>query len=358
MKHLQILAGKSALSQLQQHGFKQQLFTHFLGASGGPKWFCLYGLDRYMFGQFFTHRQTPLHLIGSSAGAFRFAALAQQDPVAAIARFANYYANINYAANASTADIRDSTYQMLDNLLAANGVDEIINNPVIKANFIVAQSKGLVASESKIVQLAGLSRSYLANRINRRFLAQQYHRYIFTNDLNAFTLDDPTAIPTQMVKLSQHNLRDALYASGAIPLLMSGVTNIAGVPAGTYRDGGIIDYHFDFAIVPKGKQPPLVLYPHFNSAPKSGWFDKSLKRMPHAASYDNVVMLAPTQAFIDLLPYQKIPDRNDFKNLSNSARTAYCQQVLQLSELLAQDFDQWLKQPDLNLIKPINFAAG
>jgi len=358
MKYLQIIAGTTALSQLQQFGFKQQLFSHFLGASGGPKWFCLYGLDRYMFGQFFAQRQTPLHLIGSSAGAFRFAALAQQDPVAAITRFANYYSTISYAANSSITDVRDSTYLMLDNLLAANGIEQILDNPVVKAHFIVAKSNGLAASETKIAQLTGLTGSYLANRIDRRLLAKQYHRYIFSNDPSAFTLNDPAAIPTQIIKLSQHNLRNALYASGAIPLLMSGVTNIAGAPAGTYRDGGIIDYHFDFAIESQDSQTPLVLYPHFNTAPKSGWFDKSLTRQPHQASYDNVVMLAPTQAFLDLLPYKKIPDRNDFKNLSNSARTAYWQQVLQLSELLAQDFEQWLTTGDISQIKPINFTAN
>jgi hypothetical protein len=78
---LDIYAGKTALKTIQDQGFKQELFTNFLGASGGPKWFTLFGLDKYLFGEFFKDRSSELNLIGSSAGAFRAAALCQNDPV-------------------------------------------------------------------------------------------------------------------------------------------------------------------------------------------------------------------------------------------------------------------------------------
>ena len=35
---LDIYAGKNALKQIQEYGFHADLFTNFLGASGGPKW--------------------------------------------------------------------------------------------------------------------------------------------------------------------------------------------------------------------------------------------------------------------------------------------------------------------------------
>ena len=84
---LDIYAGENALKTIQQHGFNQSLFTNFLGASGGPKWFTLFGLDKYLFGDFFQNRTTELNLIGSSAGAFRAACLSQNDPVAFIIIF-------------------------------------------------------------------------------------------------------------------------------------------------------------------------------------------------------------------------------------------------------------------------------
>jgi len=36
-----------------------------------------------------------------------------------------------------------------------------------------------------------------------------------------------------------------------------------------YRDGGIIDYHFDIKLE---NQVGLPCYRHFNSNPKAGWF--------------------------------------------------------------------------------------
>ena len=80
---LEIYAGKTALKTINENGFSQELFSGFLGASGGPKWFTLFGLDKYVFGEFFSTRQDVLNIVGSSAGAFRAACFGQQDPVAA-----------------------------------------------------------------------------------------------------------------------------------------------------------------------------------------------------------------------------------------------------------------------------------
>jgi len=43
---LDIYAGENALKTIQEHGFKQELFTNFLGASGGPKWLPLIAKHR------------------------------------------------------------------------------------------------------------------------------------------------------------------------------------------------------------------------------------------------------------------------------------------------------------------------
>lgn len=87
---LDIYAGKTARERIEQEGFKQELFTSFLGASGGPKWFCLFEIDKFVFGEFFKGRTAELNLVGSSAGAFRSACFAQNDPVAAITRMVEH----------------------------------------------------------------------------------------------------------------------------------------------------------------------------------------------------------------------------------------------------------------------------
>ncbi|GEB69396.1 hypothetical protein PC2016_3191 [Pseudoalteromonas carrageenovora] len=336
---IDIHAGKTAAKIINEQGFKPELFTSFLGASGGPKWFTLFGLDKYIFGEFFKDRTQQLNLIGSSAGAFRSACFAQNDPVAAIERLAKSYSQTRYSSNKPTPnEITIKARALLEDVFGDNGVTEIINNPVFKAHFIVAKSNGFIASENKLIQLLGLSKSYMLNRVNRKLLGSQYERFIFGAPNSNLSITDSYNFKTQNIPLSQTNLKDALLASGSIPLVMQGIKNIAGSPPGIYRDGGIIDYHFDLKI----NNPGLILYPHFNSEPKAGWFDKNLKRKVSPQNYDSVVMITPSKEFIAGLPYGKIPDRNDFTDLDADTRIKYWNTVFSETEKLAEAFDKRL----------------
>ncbi|MGB5788084.1 MAG: patatin-like phospholipase family protein [Pseudoalteromonas nigrifaciens] len=336
---INIYAGKTAAKIINEQGFKPELFSSFLGASGGPKWFTLFGLDKYIFGEFFKNHSQPLNLVGSSAGAFRAACFAQNDPVAAIERLAISYSQTRYSSNKPTpAEITTKARALLEDVFGNNGVAEIINNPVFKAHFIVAKSNGFIGSENKLLQLMGLSKSYMLNRVNRKYLGSQYQRFIFGPATSDLSITDSYNFKTQKIALTQNNLKDALLASGSIPLVMQGIKNIAGTPVGMYRDGGIIDYHFDLKI----NNPGLILYPHFNSEPKAGWFDKNLKRKVSPLNYDNVVMITPSKEFIAGLPYGKIPDRNDFTDLDADTRIKYWNTVFSETERLAEAFDEKL----------------
>lgn len=343
---IDIVAGKNAAKIINEQGFKPELFTSFLGASGGPKWFTLFGLDKYIFGEFFKNRTQPLNLIGSSAGAFRSACFAQNDPVAAIERLAKSYSQTRYSSNKPTPnEITIKARALLEDVFGDNGVTEIINNPIFKAHFIVAKSNGFIASEHKLIQLLGISKSYMLNRVNRKLLSSQYERFIFGAPNSNLSITDSYNFKTQNIALSQNNLKDALLASGSIPLVMQGIKNIAGSPQGMYRDGGIIDYHFDLKI----NNPGLILYPHFNSEPKAGWFDKNLKRKVAPQNYDNVVMITPSKEFIAGLPYGKIPDRNDFTDLDADTRIKYWNTVFSETEKLAEAFDKNLDTAKFDL---------
>ncbi|MCG9710690.1 MULTISPECIES: patatin-like phospholipase family protein [unclassified Pseudoalteromonas] len=347
---IDIYAGPSAAKVIQEQGLSADLFNTFLGASGGPKWFTLFGLDKYLFGEFFKDRSTPLNLLGSSAGAFRSACFAQNDPVAAISRLAKSYSETRYSSNkAKPEEITTKARELLRYVFAEKGIQEIINNPIFKAHFIVAKSNGFTASENKVMQLMGLSKSYLLNRMNRRFLSKQYERYVFQPADSKLSFSDNNTFNTHTIELNEDNLPDALLASGSIPLVMQGIKNITGTPPGMYRDGGIIDYHFDLNIHNDG----LILYPHFNSSPKAGWFDKSLKRGITSSNYDKVVMITPSADFVASLPYGKIPDRKDFTELDADTRIKYWQQVFKETERLADAFDAVCTKthtPKVNLI--------
>lgn len=346
---LNIYAGENALKTIQEHGFKQALFTNFLGASGGPKWFTLFGLDKYLFGDFFKDRTTELNLIGSSAGAFRAACLAQNDPVAAISRLANKYAKTIYSDKPSTQDISDSAFEMLDHIFGKTGVSEIINNKIFKAHFIVAKSKGLTRYENKFIQGTGLLASMLLNKLDRKLLALQYERYIYRPSSSQVKINDPYAFTSHYVDFTKDNIGSALLASGSIPMVMSGIKNIHGSPKGMYRDGGIIDYHFDFAL--EDKIQGLTLYPHFSAIPKAGWFDKNSSRHVLAKNYQDTVLLVPSAQFIASLPFGKIPDRTDFQQLDAPTRIKYWLTVLSETDRLAEKLHEFFIKQDLSKVK-------
>jgi len=347
---LDIYAGKQALKTIQQQGFKQSLFTTMLGASGGPKWFTLFGLDKYLFGEFFKSRTDELNLIGSSAGAFRFAALAQHDPVSAIIRLADYYSHTVYSDKASPAEITNKALQLLDHIFDKNGIEQIVSNKVFKAHFIVSRCTGLTKYETKSLQLIGLLSSIVLNRIDRGLLKHQYQRYVYRVPSSQIQISDSYGFDTSYLELTQDNLKQALLASGSIPLVMKGVSHIKDSPQGMYRDGGIIDYHFDVDIKP---ERGLVLFPHFSAYPKAGWFDKNLKRKVNSAHYENTVMLVPSKEFIASLPYGKIPDRNDFTTMDADTRIQYWQTVLAETERLATSLDKVIQSQDMTKIKPL-----
>lgn len=346
---IEIYAGHKALATLKEKGFKQELFQSFLGASGGPKWFCLYSLDKYLFGEFFKDRKTELNIIGSSAGAFRAACFAQNNPIAAIERLAKNYSETVYSKNAKPAEISRKARELTTMLLGGTGAQEIIDNPIFKAHFIVARSVGLVASERKLIQGIGLIGSYIRNRISRKLLTSQYERFIYQPEHSSLDIGDSYGFDTVKVPFTLQNLPEALLASGSIPMVMKGINNIPNSPKGMYRDGGIIDYHFDLSI----KNDGLTLYPHFNAHPKAGWFDKSLNRKVHTNNYDNTVLICPSAEFIASLPYGKIPDRTDFTNFDDNTRIKYWKQVFVKTEELSNSLHQLINDQEIERINLI-----
>ncbi|EKE70966.1 hypothetical protein [Gallaecimonas xiamenensis] len=331
-----IKAGASARQRLLEQDFAPELFSAMLGASGGPKWFVLSGLDQFLGGEFLAGRS--LDLLGSSVGGWRMAAHASADPVAAIVRFRDFYHHLSYAQGATPRHISDSSRAMVTTLLGSRGAEEIVANPLKQLHLVTAGCKGLLQSERKGPQMLGLGLAALGNVLHRRSLGAFFSRSIFHTGSQPhwFGTGD---LPTEYLPLTQRNLPKALEATGAIPLVLEGVA-LDGSRHKVHRDGGIIDYHFDLPFHTQG----LVLYPHFYPQAIPGWFDKGLKwRKPKAAHYDNVVMVAPSPALVAELPYGKISDRKDFEQLDDDSRIRYWQEVIDAGNRLADSFAASLK---------------
>lgn len=332
---LRVLAGPTALAHIQQHGLNASDITTLVGASGGPKWFSLFGLDQYLTGEFFKGRQQPLQLLGSSAGAWRFACYAQQDPVAASQRFCDAYSTLCYPAKASSKEITDISMTVINRVFPdADSIQQVISNPIFKLNFTVARARALTRSRHKIGQLAGLSLTAAANLASRRHLRFFFERCVFHAPDSQLVQTPLADLPSRCIELTEDNLRPALQASGSIPLVLDAVQDIPGAGKGLFYDGGVTDYHFDWPFSQQG----LVLYPHFYPYIAPGWFDKSLPwRRKFSKHYHNVVLLCPSLSWIDSLPEKKIPDRKDFK-LPDAIRIRHWQQVIGRSFELAEDF--------------------
>lgn len=337
---LRVIAGAKARAHIEQNGLRAEDIRVMVGASGGPKWLSMARLDEFLFGEFFADRQTPLHLIGSSAGAWRFSCFAQRDPAAASRRFAEGYQHICYAPGMSFDDITRHTHGLLDVVLPdAEAVAAVINNPVIKLNLIACRAKGLNASLNRAAQMAGLLMTATANAVSRRSLGAFYERTLFEAPGASAPFRQLHDLPTQVVTLNEDNLRPAVLASGAIPLVLAGIADIPGATPGLYYDGGITDYHFDIPFCDDG----LVLYPHFYSQVVPGWFDKSLRwRKPNPRHYDNVVMLCPSEQWVASLPQGRIPDRRDFSRLSDAQRIREWGETMARSEQLVEDLQRLL----------------
>ena len=354
MAPLEIYAGKKARETIMKNGFSPELFSYFLGASGGPKWFSLAGLDRVLFPEWFANVDHQIHVIGSSAGAFRAICAVQDDPLAAINRLATSYSTTTYSEKPTPREITAKAEDLLLEMVNDIGKQEVLTNSRFKAHLIVAKCLGATRFESKFRQLSGLVVSAAANAVSRKNLSRLYTRYVFSTPNTDFVINDPYHIPTKYHDLTQGNIHNALLASGSIPIVIEGIPQIEGAPEGMYRDGGIVDYHFDLSF---GPDEGLVLYPHFYEKPIPGWFDKGLKgRVPHQSSYDNVVMLVPSSSFVANLPYSKIPDRKDFEVLDADTRIKYWQTVLQETDRLGEYFMRAVSDGTLvDAIKPLPF---
>lgn len=337
MSALKVFAGPRALMCLRADGFVADSFSWLAGASGGPKWFVLHGLDRYLASSFFADRQAPLHMIGSSAGAWRLACFAQQDSLAAMERLAKLYSQQTYSENPDAQEITREARAMLAAVMGVQGASEIASNPVMRLHVIADRVRGLLRSDHRLPLSVGLAASAAGNMISRRGLNWFLERHIFHNALDSTLTLPLTDLPSRHVPLTPENVTDALMASGSIPFVMESVQRVAGTDKGSvFRDGGIIDYHLD---LPFHQAEGLVLYPHFYAGVTPGWFDRFVPwRTVRAEHFDNVVLLSPSREFVSSLPYGKIPDRNDFKHMNATERLRYWQIVLRESERLADEF--------------------
>jgi len=312
------MAGPTALKSLRENGYDPDAFSVMAGASGSAKWFSIGGLDRALATHFIGRRHSPLFLIGSSIGAWRSCCHALPDPLAALDRLEEAYVEQSYGERPTAAEVSATSRELLEHLLGPDGARRILSHPSLRLNVVVARARHLAAAETPWRQQIGLALAALGNVLSRDTLGMTFERVLFHDPRGRAPFADPAILPAEQVPLSTENLALAVLASGAVPLVLEGVRDIPGAAPGVYRDGGIVDYHFDS---PLSGVDGLVMYPHFYPHLVPGWFDKMLPwRRAGIDSLDRTVLLCPAENFVAGLPGGKIPDRKDFEAFDTRER--------------------------------------
>jgi len=268
---LSIFAGDKALSRIKSSGLNASDIKVVAGAAGGPKWLVLHGLDQFFFGQWLTNTDSPIHLIGSSIGAWRYAAYCRTDFKKSFKQFEDVYFSQQYTKKPDKQEITEQLDQILDCIFSDAGVDEILSNKHFKLNLFADRGKGLLNREHPAFLIPGLLLTTACNYFSRQTLELFFRRTLFHHPDSLPPFYHMNDFATDTVALSHENLRLAVLASGAIPLVVNGVNNIPDAKPGYYRDGGLIDYHMS---IPYGVDEGIVLLPHFSKTIYPGWLDK------------------------------------------------------------------------------------
>ena len=338
-------AGPAAYHDIRKRGFAPERIGTLAGASGGAKWLVLSQIDRVIADYLLPQLSGPVHLIGSSIGAWRFACLAQASPLAAVERFESAYITQTYSEKPDADEITATSREILRQILGDSGVDDIIDHPSLRLHVMTVRSRFLTGTDIRPLLGAGLLAAMTANLVSRRALGAFFARGLFYDTRDLPPIYNAQGFPLERISLTRENLFDAVIASGSIPLVLNGVTDIAGAPPGIYRDGGVIDYHLD---LPTSDPERLTLFPHFFDWMKPGWFDRQLSwRKLDPKNTDRTIVVCPSPDFIETLPNNKVPDRTDFATMTPDRRRQIWQGVVSDCRRLADEFHEVLENGSL-----------
>ncbi|MFV9685224.1 patatin-like phospholipase family protein [Pseudomonas sp. NY15367] len=333
---LTLKAGPRALARIRQNGLSPADVGILPGAAGGPKGIGIQGLDLALFGDWLLRAPRERALIGASIGSWRFASVCLPDPAAGIRRLGELYTSQRFAKGVSMADVSSSCRQMLNELLADQDA-AIIANPHYRLHIVVVKSHGLLQHDHRGKLSLGLSSVIGNNLLARQRLGRHFDRVILHDARQVPPLAELSDFRSHFHALTAENLRQALLASGSIPMVMEAIREIPGLEPGAYRDGGLLDYHLD---LPYGGDD-IVLYPHFTDRVIPGWFDKSMPwRRGDRTRLQNTLLVAPSREYLARLPHGKLPDRTDFKRYlgNDDGRERYWRQAMAESARLGDEF--------------------
>lgn len=339
MNRLRIKAGRNIYKIIKDGGFSFNSVSTYFGPAVGPRWLVASGFDLTLLKGALLGRAQPVQLVGSSAGAFRFAAWLQPEALQSYHKLLDAYINVIYTKKDTPATALEKLTGIINTYLEDDALPFALANKRYRLVVITARARGLVASENQWLQKAGLITGFVFNYFSRENIYRFADRVVFYNASKPPAFCLKSQFHGNYVSLNEINFKYAVLASGAIPLIIAGVRDIYNAPRGVYRDGGLIDYHLTHQFA--AKENEIVLFFHHQEKIIPGWLDKKIKsRAPEPHTLHNVLMVFPSQSFVENLPGGKVPDRTDLVTFINDQETRikYWRKAVELSAPLGEEF--------------------
>lgn len=328
--------------RLLRQGWDWRHFDVVLAASGGPKWLVLSAIDRLLV-QILKDSplQGPRHLLGSSSGAWRFAAYCMENPQDALRRLEHAYIDANWDHSQTMDERAASGRGILEAYVGDRPGDALIQDN-FRLHVVTSHCKHLLSKDHPMPQIAGLLIAAVLTAWNRASLGIVVERALFSDPRTALP-SELADVPGKSYPLREDNLKRVLMASGAIPLVLPAVRGVPGGPPGkgTLRDGGLVDYHFDHVILrPQG----LVLYFHFAPAMMPSFLERAhVNRRFDPEVTRRMVFIHPSPEWVATLPGGRLPNRTDAQRYSQRQRRWRWHEAAARSEELAACLERALE---------------
>ncbi|SEM37716.1 hypothetical protein SAMN04489760_11260 [Syntrophus gentianae] len=339
MNSIRIKAGRKTYELIRDGGFSLDRISTFFAPAAGPRWLVATGFDLTLLRTGLLGRKRPVHLIGSSSGAWRFAAWLQPEAEKSYQNLMDAYIRMSFRRGDSAQSVLKQLIEVVNAYIEDDALPFALASKQYRLAVVTSRARHLIASETLWIQSSGLAICFLLNALSRSRLNSFLDRVVFFSGPTRprFCLHRP--FRGSFVPLNEVNFKQAVLASGAVPLAVAGIRDIYGAPRGVYRDGGLLDYHQNHDYT--GRDDEVTLFFHYQDRIIPGWFDKRLKyRKTPDDVLDHTLLVFPNEEFVRHLPLGKIPDREDFRTFIDEplSRIRNWQETVKRSEPLGEQF--------------------
>lgn len=307
-----VKAGRRVLERIREGTFRPDGISTCIGPGSGPRWLVAAGFDLTLLREKILGKKRPVILLGASAGALRYAAWVQPEAEKSYRNLLDGYISLTFDNRDDRKTVASKIEAVIDSVVEDDAIPFALANRRYRLAVVTARARKLAAVEWSPFQATGLAFAFLSNALHRRCLYSFFERVLFYTGPIPPRFAFRKGFLGETVPLGEANFKPALLASSAIPLVVSGVRDIFGAPPGTYRDGGLVDYHLN-GKYGEGEEDVTLFFSHQERIVPT-WLDKRLSyRKPHEGVLENVLMVHPAAEFVEKLPGGRVPEREDFK---------------------------------------------